>query len=163
TLLAHLLHERNLSLTNFLETPDYTQVWAEDIALNLFDRIYLRQLDQIQRSLLQAFFVYREPVSFAAAQVAMEDDTHSTSIIQEQYLFDDLKRWGDNFILLELYQLLLPLEKWYPDSSQIIQININLARVYRTIGQREQALECLEKSLSISRAIGNLRGEGQSL
>jgi hypothetical protein len=41
----------------------------------LLDSIYTEQLDQVQRKLLTAFSVYREPVSLDAAQAIFDDST----------------------------------------------------------------------------------------
>jgi hypothetical protein len=42
------------------------------IARNLLDRIYTQQLDQVQRHLLLAFSVYREPMPLQAAQTLID-------------------------------------------------------------------------------------------
>ena len=65
TLLALRLQRRNLTCATALNDPEYTQLWQGDIATNLLDSIYTEQLDQVQRKLLTAFSVYREPVSEA--------------------------------------------------------------------------------------------------
>ncbi len=81
------------------------------------------------------------------------------NLIEREYLFEDLKRCGGNIILLKLYQMLLPLEKWQPEGSQALQIFTNLGRIYRTLGQREQARECLERALQISEEERDLGGK----
>lgn len=75
TLLALRLQRRNLTITVVLNDHAYTQLWQGDIATNLLDSIYTEQLDQVQRKLLIAFSVYREPVSLDAAQAIMENST----------------------------------------------------------------------------------------
>src|SRR5207302_5526880 len=72
TLLASLLHNRNLSLTTFFQDPaTYGKLWTGNIARNLLDYIYQQQLDAPQRMLLLAFAVFREPVPVAAAEAIL--------------------------------------------------------------------------------------------
>lgn len=85
------------------------------------------------------------------------------NLIEREAIFPDLKRWGANDILLELYQLLLPLEKWQPERSQAAQIYNDLGRVYITLGKMNRAQECLEKSVDIYKEEGDRRGEGFAL
>lgn len=61
-------------------------------------------------------------------------------ILQENF-FTDLHRWGDNMILLELYQFLIPMEKWQPDPSQSALIYNQLKKIYVSLGQQELALK----------------------
>ena len=68
------------------------------------------------------------------------------SLIEQEEIFPDLKRWGGNAILLELYELLLPFTTWDPTSMQKIAIYRDLGRIYRRLGQREKALERLFKA-----------------
>jgi transcriptional regulator with XRE-family HTH domain/tetratricopeptide (TPR) repeat protein len=67
TLLASLL-KRNPSLTLALlfENTLYKHLWDGDIAHNLLGYIYLEQFDDVQRELLSAFAIYREPVPLEA-------------------------------------------------------------------------------------------------
>ena len=262
-LLASLSQKRNLSLDKILHEPKGVQVWAENVAHNLLDNIYLRQLDQLQRLLLLAFSAYREAVpldavhfaiisiipSISRSQVQKSIDTllvqhilkaseegryqphaiianyiqnhlvksdeqrtwqlvHASAaqyyvqwvakngpsrekrrkisdvsplieavwqrcqaelyreaydLMKQEQLFVDLKRWGGNAMLLELYHWLLPLEKWHPKRLEIIQICISLGRVYRTLGDRGLAVEYLEKALSQCREVGNSWEEGRAL
>jgi len=56
TLLASLLHHRNLSLTTFFQDQaTYGPLWTGNIARNLLDYLYQQQLDETQRQLLLAF------------------------------------------------------------------------------------------------------------
>ena len=69
SLLASILrHNRSLKLKDLFEEQTYAHVWLGDIARNLLDYIYKVQLDQVQRELLLAFSVFREPVRLEAAQ-----------------------------------------------------------------------------------------------
>ena len=65
TLLASLMRNYSMSLANLFK--DLT-LWTGDIASNLLDYLYKRQLSEVQRELLLAFAVYREPVALDAAQ-----------------------------------------------------------------------------------------------
>ncbi len=72
TLLASLLRsDRSLNLQALLTDPLYVRLWiggTGKIAQNLLDYIYTRQLNEVQRQLLLAFSIYREPVPLAAVQ-----------------------------------------------------------------------------------------------
>ncbi len=72
TLLASLLRHRRLSLATFLDDQSYEYVWTGNVARNLLDTIFSSQLNEIQRSLLLAFSVYREPVPLLAARTICE-------------------------------------------------------------------------------------------
>ena len=72
TLLASLLRsDRSLNLQALLTDPLYARLWTGGtgkIAQNQLDYIYTRQLNEVQRQLLHAFSVYREPVPLAAVE-----------------------------------------------------------------------------------------------
>lgn len=71
------------------------------------------------------------------------------ALMEREDLFMHLKRCGSNAILLELYQLLLPLEKWQPESLQKARIYSDLGDIYKAFGRIPQALENLEQALDI--------------
>lgn len=258
TLLASLMHEHQMSLTTLFKN---SSLWIGDIATNLLDQIYTAQLNDIERELLQAYSVYREPVSLEAALVIMDspiksevsaalktlltqhlleavgegryqlhailakylqehfvesdeeanlqalrvahtqavryylhqsdvhcpprekrhrkNDVHDLieaiwhhcqaeqwleayHLIVKEGIFADLSRWGENAVLLELYQL-LSLEQWQPEDAHKARIYIDLGEVYRVIGQNEQALTYLEQGLDICQKIGDRAGTGRAL
>ena len=263
TLLASLLsHNRSLFLPLLLENPLYSHMWNGDIARNLLDYIYTKQLDDVQRELLFSFSIYREPVSLEASlaltdfkaedhkvpmlsalrvlltqhllqahgdalyqvhaivahyirqrciegrdeqklrsaharaanyylrqpviirlsreqrrgvsdvQLLIEAAWHlcqaglwqeAFGLMQREGIFLDLRRWGANTSLLELYQLLLPLEKWNPSQAQEAEICDQLGRIYGTLGKKDLALEYYEHALRLYRATGNRHGEGRAL
>ena len=266
TLLASFLRRnRSLSLAALVNNPTYARLWTGDIARNLLDSIYTQQLNEMQRKLLLAFSIYREPVLLDAAlalvdstadvpaepevlgaqvlpaldallrqhllqasgegryqlhtivadyarshfiadntlqnaharaaqyylQQAMlhcppreqrrqRSDVHDLveavwqhcqaeqwqeayNLMEKEELFADLNRWGGNAILLELYELLLPVHKWQPQPGQAACIYINLGAVYRTVGQMEQARTHLERALNMCREEGNREGESWAL
>ncbi len=78
-LLASLLRNHNLSLSTMFKEPvhptytQYAQLWSGDIAHNLLDLIFTKQLNETQRSLLLAFSIYREAVPLDAAQALMAE------------------------------------------------------------------------------------------
>ena len=72
TLLASFLRTRNLSLASFFQDPIYPQIWSGNVARNLLDCIYTRQLNDEQRKLLLAFSVFRKPVHVSAAQALLD-------------------------------------------------------------------------------------------
>lgn len=73
-MLASLLHNHRLPLGTALTDPIYSDLWLGDIAQNLLDYIYTRQLTDLQRLLLQSFSIYREPVPLHAAQALLDPD-----------------------------------------------------------------------------------------
>src|SRR6266487_424550 len=100
TLLASFLRSRNLSLASFFQDSIYAQIWTGNVARNLLDCIYTRQLNEEQRKLLLAFSVYRKPVHLSAAQALLDfhDDepkmqAHSAlDALLNQHL---LQAWGE--------------------------------------------------------------------
>src|SRR5579859_867550 len=263
TLLAALLRNRHLSLSTFFKEQAYAQLWTGNVARNLLDHIYKQQLDDIQRKLLLAFSVYREPVVLDAArtiadvgydittnqiQLALDGllaqrllqpageglyqlhtivtnyahdhfDTkseqanqqtlkvaharaayyyqqyaalhcprremrHQRSDVQplveavwqlcqaEQWqegyelmeregLSTDLRIWGSNVLLLELYQLLLPLEKWQPAEAEHVYNEVG--EMYRLLGRMQDARYYFDLALALSKAKKNRREEGYAL
>jgi tetratricopeptide (TPR) repeat protein len=103
-LLASILRRnQSLSLHSLFNNPLYAQLWTGDIARKLLDYIYKQQLDDVQRQLLRAFSVYREPVPLEAAQVLLEATALQTRVLDalnvllSQHLLQDIGK--------ECYQL----------------------------------------------------------
>jgi tetratricopeptide (TPR) repeat protein len=265
TLLASFLRTRNLSLSSFFKDSIYPQIWSGNVARNLLDCIYIRQLNDEQRKLLLAFSVYRKPVSVSAAQAIFDVDGEEAkmqaqsaldallnqhllqawgegryqlhnivtgyarshfvdgnepvnrqallaayakaaqhymqyasiacppsgkrrqysdveplveavwqlcqaeqwqeayTLMEREGIFATLKRSGSNAILLELYLLLFPLDKWHPQRSQEPRIYNELGVIYRMLGRMKYALEFLEKALQIYTEEGNHLGQGRVL
>lgn len=84
SLLASLLDENRLSLSTLLKDPNYTQLWDDDIATNLLDKIYKERLNDEQRELIQAYSIYREPVPQEAILPLLSDNTkaHLNSLLR---------------------------------------------------------------------------------
>jgi tetratricopeptide (TPR) repeat protein len=72
TLLAALLRDHHLTLAALFK---YTSLWTGDIATNLLDQIYQERLNDVQRQLLLAFSVFREPMPLEAAQAIITNAT----------------------------------------------------------------------------------------
>ncbi len=79
TLLASLLSNQKLSLEGFLN--DHMNGQPGKDFFHFVDYIYMHKLDQVQRTLLQAFSVFREPVPLQAAQ-AILDESAKVSTVQ---------------------------------------------------------------------------------
>ena len=74
-LLASILRRnRSLSLHSLFNNPTYGQLWTGNIASNLLDYIFEQQLNDLQRKLLAAFSVYREPVPLETALAVVDAD-----------------------------------------------------------------------------------------
>ncbi len=84
-------------------------------------------------------------------------------LMQQEGIFADLHRWGSNAILLELYQLLLPSDKWQPEPLQAANIYNNLGWVTSELGQQERARSYFEKALALCRQLGDRAEEGSTL
>jgi tetratricopeptide (TPR) repeat protein len=85
------------------------------------------------------------------------------TLMDQEGIYATLKRSGGNAILLELYLLLFPLDKWHPERSQVARIYNDLGVVYRMLGRLERAREHLEKALQIYHEDGDHLGEGRAL
>jgi tetratricopeptide (TPR) repeat protein len=263
-LLASILRRnQSLSLHSLFNNPIYAQLWTGNIARKLLDYIYKQQLDDVQRQLLQAFSVYREPVPLEAAQILLETRASQMQVLdafnvllsqhlltdtgnecyqlhaivaeyvqghfverdeqankqalraaharaaqyylqqaeikcpprgsrrkvddvqplieafwqycqagqwQEAYdlvwqegVFADLKDWGSNAILLELCQLLLPLDDWQPQPQQESEIYYYLGRAYEVLGKKKRAIEYYGQALEICKKGKNRQGESDML
>lgn len=265
TLLASFLRSRSLSLASFFQDAIYAQIWTGNVARNLLDCIYTRQLNEEQRKLLLAFSIYRKPVHLHAAQALLdfadeepkmqahsaldallnqhllqasgeghyqlhtivagyaqshfvEDNEQANrqalqtarakaaqqyiqyastncpprgkrrqyrdveplveaiwqlcqagqwqeayALMEQEGIYATLKRSGGNAILLELYLLLFPWDKWHPERAQEARIYNNLGVVYRMLGRMERAREHLEKALQIYHEGGDHLREGRVL
>jgi tetratricopeptide (TPR) repeat protein len=84
-------------------------------------------------------------------------------LMEREGIFKDLNLWGGNAILLELYQLLLPVDKWQLKGLQTARIYYHLGWIYDDLGNKQEALSCYQQALSISREVGDRRGEGVTL
>ncbi len=105
-----------------------------------------------------------EPLVEAIWQMCQAEQWQEAyALMEREGIFATLKRSGGNAILLELYLLLFPLDKWHPDRSQEARIYNELGVVYRMLGRMEQAREFLEKALQIYTEDGNHLGQGRVL
>lgn len=84
-------------------------------------------------------------------------------LMEEENLFLDLGRWGRWSLLLELCQLLLPLDKWSPDPVQTIRLTIYLGQIYERLGKLLEAQEYYQDALKRSRAESDYGGQSTSL
>jgi tetratricopeptide (TPR) repeat protein len=67
--LASIISTYKIALNIVLTNPVYSRLWKGkegDMAKKMLDHIYKNQLSEIQRKLLLAFSIYREPVQFNA-------------------------------------------------------------------------------------------------
>ncbi len=265
TLLASLLRNRKLSIAALFQNTGYTRLWTGKIANNLLDLIYTEQLGAVERALLLAFSVYREPVSLQASEAIMRfstdvspmkleasldallaqhllqatgegryqlhtiiasyaqehfvennqqanqqelrstharaaeyycqraikscppreqrrrvNDVHdwieaiwqyfqaeqwhdAFDLIEREHISTDLRRWGEYSVLLELYQHLLPLEKWHPELLQSARIHSYIGLVYHGLLQKETSLKWLEDAVQICSEIGDRKEESRVL
>src|SRR5439155_21055303 len=81
-------------------------------------------------------------------------------LMEREQVFSDLRRWREKAILLGLYQMLLPLDKWHPNPSQEVDIYKNFGRVYSKLGQKKEAKKYFEQAL---KAVRDLKDQGRIL
>ena len=127
------------------------QYYLTEMAKNYIPREQRRAFSDVH-SLLEAFWHF--------SQANQWQDAYN--LLEQENIFTDVKRWGGNDLLLELYQQLLPLAESSPKSLPAVTIYQSLGRVYRTLGDRERAREYLEQALSTSREIEDRKGEGST-
>jgi tetratricopeptide (TPR) repeat protein len=85
------------------------------------------------------------------------------NLIQREGIFADLRRWGSDVVSLDLYQLLLPLNKWHPEPAQAAYLYSHLGRLYDDLGETEKARSSYAQALNISSEIGDGKREGVAL
>ena len=85
------------------------------------------------------------------------------NLMQQENLFSDLSRWGNNAVLYELIQMLLPSREWQPERLEKAQIYSDLGQVCNDLGKNEQSLEYYRQALDIQREMRDHRGEGNTL
>lgn len=85
------------------------------------------------------------------------------NLIEGKRLFGKLKVQGDLVGLLELYKLLLPLEKWQASPQESALIHNHLGSIYRSLGRREQAFRHLDQAITFCQEIGDTLEEAWSL
>lgn len=76
-----LLRSRRISPATLLNDAVYQRLWVSDLAKNLFNHMH-EQLDELPRSLLRAFAVYREAVPWRAVYGMIQNRQHIT---EEQF------------------------------------------------------------------------------
>jgi len=189
TLLASLLRHHHVSLATFFRDPMYTQLWSGNIARNLLDYIYQQQLDTVQRTLLTAFSIYREPVSLEAAQSVIDAEAEFSGG-QVQSALDTLltqhllQTSGEGFYQLhaivasyaqsyaaegneseqqQFYERALLINREVGDRQGEGSTLNNLGRVFDDLGEHTKAKAVFEQALYIFRELGRLRGEGWTL
>ena len=99
------------------------------------------------RPLLEAAWHYCQAGQFAEAY----------HLIQHEQLFFHLHRWGGNSPLLDIYQHLLPPEKWGADALVAGQVYHEMGTIQNALGQKHEA------QLHYERALPFLRQTGQPL
>jgi len=92
----------------------------------------------------------------------------AAGIIFENNLHEDLDRWGNYRVLIELYSGVLPKDH-FKDKTLLSDISIhgtvigNLGQAHRDLGLAKKAIEYYERALVITREIGDRRNENTTL
>jgi tetratricopeptide (TPR) repeat protein len=84
-------------------------------------------------------------------------------LMEQRDIFFRLSRWGGNAILLELYQLLLPPDKWKATRIEAAYIRNNLGEAYYALENREKAHKNFELALPLFQEEHNRSGEARAL
>lgn len=85
------------------------------------------------------------------------------ALMEKEELFTDLDRLGGAAILLELYDLLFPLDNWHATPIQIASIYKHCGRVHSRIQARSKSLEYYQQALDLYKAIGDNNGQCEVL
>ena len=83
-------------------------------------------------------------------------------LMNDEWLFTDLRRWGRNEQLLEIGKM-LEAGKAQVTPSQVAHIHNNLGSVSNALGNKQEALRYYGEALSIRREVGDRGGEGTTL
>ncbi len=85
------------------------------------------------------------------------------AFMEREALFADLDRLGGASILLELYDLLFPLENWHATPAQTASVYKNYGRIHSRIQVHDRSLKDYEKALHLYRETGDSNGQCQVL
>ncbi|HEV2581680.1 MAG TPA: tetratricopeptide repeat protein [Ktedonobacteraceae bacterium] len=83
-------------------------------------------------------------------------------LMEAEYIFEDVNRWGGNIILLELYQL-MPLNKSLLNRSQEANIYNNMGEAYYALSNYREAFSYYEQALRAYKEARDSKGEGVAL
>ncbi len=89
--------------------------------------------------------------------------TKAYALMEREKVFSKLFRLGRASTLLELYTLLLPLDKWRPNRLQVAAINNELGEIYIALEMYERAIPFFEFALPRFREERNTPGEIRAL
>ncbi len=128
------------------------QYYVQQAATSCPPREKRRVIEDV-KPLIEAFWQYCQAGQWQEAY----------DLVRQEGVFADLKDWGSNAILLELCQLLLPLDNWQPQPWQESNIYYYLGRTYEVLGQKKQAIGYYEQALEIDKKEKNRQGEGAML
>ena len=85
-------------------------------------------------------------------------------LIRDENIFPDLKSWGENTTLLDLYQLLLPLNKWHPQEVQEADIYGELGEIHTEMlttdgSHADEALQYFKLSFTLYSKLEDHKGK----
>ena len=85
------------------------------------------------------------------------------ALMEKESLFESLREWGENGLLLELCLLVQLQTQWELAPLQSALLYSSLAWAYNAGGKRKQAREYLEQALHLYRENGDRKGESHAL
>jgi tetratricopeptide (TPR) repeat protein len=85
------------------------------------------------------------------------------ALIEQEEMAGDLAQVGGYVILRELYQLLVPLEKWHPEPIRAAKLYAHIGGNCLWLDKNEEAIKHYEQALSIWRELGDRKEEGSIL
>jgi tetratricopeptide (TPR) repeat protein len=85
-------------------------------------------------------------------------------LMRDENIFADLRRWRENTTLLDLYQLLLPLNKWHPQDAQEADIYGKLGEIHTEMvnahsNHADEALQYFKRSFTLYSQIEDYKGK----
>ncbi len=85
------------------------------------------------------------------------------ALLEQEEISEEIAQVGGYVIIFELYQLLLPLDKWHPNPSQTANIYSELGWMNNLFGKREKTIKYYEEVLRMRRKLGDRKEEGEIL
>ncbi|GCE08119.1 hypothetical protein KDAU_54480 [Dictyobacter aurantiacus] len=142
---------------------DFVQAWENENDPGL-DAEKRRQVHQIAASYYQERFSdatrrmsqphindFRLILEAAWHYCQADQPAEAYQLIHREQLFLYFHRWGGNSLLLELYELLLPAEKWHAAPLTAGQVNHEMGSIQSALGNKHEAQLYYERALPLLR------------
>ncbi|MBV9019514.1 MAG: tetratricopeptide repeat protein [Chloroflexi bacterium] len=91
-----------------------------------------------------------------------EQHQKAYELMEQELLFDNLRLWGANSILLDVCQALFS-PNWQPTSQQQALIYSTMASTLGMLGHKQEAMHYCEQALRVFGGVGDQKGESTTL